>query len=365
MANKKAREIRIRYGEAVTVLPMTAADAADRASGIDCKILMCLAADAEARSGAEEALPRFAERIGCTLGEVERAISYWEEAGVLRVEERISETKSRTKTPEETVRAEMEKRGMASPTTEKKDGDGVKEKKPQRNEELPSYTTEELAALLESRKNLSLFVDECQRAYGKMFNPREVSKLLGLVEYYSLEEEYVLTLLRYFGEMPAEERKSIGYIIKKADSLIDAGIETVSALAERLSAERTLRETEGQIRTVFGIGTRAFTAKEKAAVLRWIGEFDFGVDVIRLAYERTVNATGKPSIPYASKILERWHSEGLRTVEDIEAAEAGKASSGNGNFDTDDFFEAALRRSYGEDYEKLFKKPGTESKGDG
>ena len=367
VGDKASKEIRILYGEAVTVLPMKAADAADRASGIDCKILMCLAADPSARVGDGDSLARFADRIGCSLGEVERAVAYWSDAGVLRVEELASEIKTvgrpRKKTAEETVREEMQKRGITPEKTAEapaEQEDATKGKKPRRSEELPSYTLEELTTLLESKKNLSLFVDECQRAYGKIFNPREVSRILALVEYYSLEEEYVLTLLRYYGEMPAEERKSLGYIIKKADALIDAGIETVEALSARLNAERALKDTEGQIRTVFGLGTRAFTAKERAAVLRWVGEFECSMELIRLAYDRTVNATGKPSIPYAAKILERWHVEGLKTPEDVQASEDGRATSSGGNFDTDDFFEAALKRSYGEDYEKLFKNPGTD-----
>ena len=368
MADKSAQEIRILYGEAVTVLPMTAAAAADRASGIDCKILMCLAADPDARSGQSGALQRFAERIGCTAAEVERAISYWRDAGVLRTAEPEEKTarRAKRKTPEETVREEMEKRGMTPPSREDREKEEAveekpvkTEKKPRRNEELPSYTLEELSELLEGRRNLSLFVDECQRAYGKMFNPREVSKLLGLVEYYSLDEEYVLTLLRYYGEKPAEERKAIGYVIKRVDTLIDSGIDSVDALSAHLQREAALHENEGQIRSIFGLGARAFTAKEKAAVLRWVGEFGFTTEMIRLAYERTVNATGKPSIPYAAKILERWHSEGYKTPGDVEAAESGVAGSTQ-NFNTDDFFEAALKRSYGSDYEAIYQKTGND-----
>ena len=92
-SNKTAKAIRICYGEAVTVLPMAAANAAERASGLDCKILMFLCADSDARSGNPAALSAFAERIGCTSAEVERAISYWCDAGVIaRVDAEVSES---------------------------------------------------------------------------------------------------------------------------------------------------------------------------------------------------------------------------------------------------------------------------------
>jgi DNA replication protein DnaD len=60
-----------------------------------------------------------------------------------------------------------------------------------------------------------------------------------------------------------------------------------------------------------------------------------------------VNATGKASIPYASKILERWHSEGLKTPAEVESAEEKQSAQESENFETNEFFAAALRRSYG------------------
>ena len=73
--------------------------------------------------------------------------------------------------------------------------------------------------------------------------------------------------------------------------------------------------------------------------------------MVSRAYEMTVSATNEASVPYANAILERWNSEGIRTLEDVDKAEAkrnetSKGESGNGSFDTDDFFEAALKRSY-------------------
>ena len=69
------------------------------------------------------------------------------------------------------------------------------------------------------------------------------------------------------------------------------------------------------------------------------------MDVISMAYEIAVARTKEPSVPYTNAILERWHKEGLKNLEEIEKAEAQKAPT-NGSFDTDDFFEAALKRSF-------------------
>jgi hypothetical protein len=75
------------------------------------------------------------------------------------------------------------------------------------------------------------------------------------------------------------------------------------------------------------------------------------------AYEITVDAIGKSSIPYTNSILERWAAANLHTLAEIDAAEQARAAAGHtqaapGNsFDTDDFFDAALKRSFGDDYD--------------
>jgi DnaD/phage-associated family protein len=102
---------------------------------------------------------------------------------------------------------------------------------------------------------------------------------------------------------------------------------------------------------MFGIASRALTAKEKGMIERWVCQMQYGDDVLQLAYETTVNAINKASIPYANTILERWYADGYRTIEDVERALAEyrrKKAEGSGSFDVDDFFEAALQRTYGE-----------------
>ncbi len=349
--NREKKRIRLLYGDEVAVLPLAAADAAERASGLDCKVLWCLSADPAAREGSPEALLAFSERIDVSFADVERAISYWRGAGVIDLtEERTPEKKTVRRTAE----TPTEKKIVSD---ERKTGETVKpERTPHPVDALPNYTMTELSELLEKRKDISLFIDECQRAYGRMFNPRDIGKIIGLIEHLALSEEYVLTLLRYFGELPEEERKTLHYVEKMAFSLTDDGITEPMALREHLDRLRLVRTNEGQIRSIFGMGSRAFSSKEKKAVMLWLGEYNASMELIRLAYEKTVDATGKASVPYADKILERWYREGLTTPEAVEKAEreekTGKTESEN--FNTDDFFEAALRRSYGDAYEKLY-----------
>ena len=62
-----------------------------------------------------------------------------------------------------------------------------------------------------------------------------------------------------------------------------------------------------------------------------------------------IEKTGKYAISYIDKILTNWHTTGYTTLEEIEEAQnrysEAKKEEVKGSFDTDDFFERALKRS--------------------
>ena len=94
-------------------------------------------------------------------------------------------------------------------------------------------------------------------------------------------------------------------------------------------------DDETRIRRLFGLPERALTAKEKACVTRWCGEYMTPEPLLRLAYDRTVEATGKVSFAYIDKILAAWAAKGITTVEAAEAerSAAQRAAAGEYSFD--------------------------------
>ena len=202
--------------------------------------------------------------------------------------------------------------------------------------------------MMEKRASLRILLDACQNIFGKMFNPHEINILFGMVDYLKLEDEYILILLAHCKRL---EIKSFRQVERYAISLIDKGITTADALDACLQEMEAVHQIEGVIRQMFGLKSRALTAKERSAIEKWVS-YGYGEDVIRRAYEITVNSTGNASIPYANSILVRWHSEGLKTLEEIDRQQAeeraekeGKTTFGN-SFQTDDFFKAALEKSF-------------------
>lgn len=320
-------ELKWNYGQRVLVLPASVLSADATAEQL--RVLLWLADDASLL-GKPAQLAKLADVNKNELADI---LDYWKSCGVL--------TDEKAEEP------------AAPPKPAKKKATEVVEKNPpkkplQRADELPTYNTTELSDMMEKRASLRILLDACQNIFGKMFNPHEINILFGMVDYLKLEDEYILILLAHCKRL---EIKSFRQVERYAISLIDKGITTAEALDACLQEMEAAHQLEGAVRQMFGLKSRALTAKEKTAIEKWVS-YGYGQDIIQRAYEITINSTGNPSIPYTNSILERWHSEGLKTVEEIDRRQAeeraekeGKTTFGN-SFQTDDFFKAALEKSF-------------------
>ena len=317
----------INYGNGTCVLPASVLDVMGRAGAIDLRVLMCLCAH-----GGEVELNDLCTSCACDEDEARDALAFWRGAGIIEAD------KSGAKKTQKKTAAES-----AEKTVEPKET-----KKLRAADELPGYTSDQLGDILEKRQDIVMLIDECQNIVGKLFNAKEINIVIGLADYLGLDVEYIVTLITYCVSIG---KKTLHYIEKTAFGLYDAGICTAEQLTAELERRERAVSIEGKIRTLFGIGTRAFTTKEKKFIGAWVNDFGYGEDVIQKAYEVTADATGAASIPYANSVIERWNAEGLRTLEAIEESykkNEPSAKNNNGSFDTDSFFEAAVLRSLGE-----------------
>ncbi len=324
--------MKLNFRQEVLVLPGSVLSCMDHVDAAYLRVLLWLASDLSLA----EKPKQLAKLAGCDAKAVKAAIAFWSAGGVLCEEEDSAAIPVMAELP--AAKAEKEP-----------------EKHLHRADELPNYTSTELADLMERRAGVRALVDEAQRILGKIFNMSEVNILVGMLDYLGMSEESVLMLLAHCVRI---EKKGLRSIEKYAIHLVDKGISAPAALEEEFRIAEAVRSFEGQIRSMFGMKSRSLTAKEEKFFRDWLS-YGYDMEIVRLAYEITVNATNQPSVSYANSILKRWHEEGLHTLEEIQAAldRQNAQREGNGqvdpdgrsilgnSFDTDDLFEAALKRS--------------------
>lgn len=273
------------------------------------------------------------EELNITEKSFNNAIEYWVKAGAILCEG-------------------YEKK--AAKKEEKKDDTQITVSRPKavaRASQLPRYSSEEVSDFVE-KNDIADLLTICQQHMGKMFNIAEIETVVALLDYLKLEPEYIMLLFAHCEKM---NKKSLRYVEKLAIGLFDDGILGYEELDSHLRAIEAASEMSAPLRKLFGIGKRALVKKEKEAFANWIGNWNMPLAVIERAYEITVENTGGASIAYCNAVLERWYASGYKTIEEVNSAmeeyrhDKKGAKDTEGSFETDDFFEAALLRSYGDD----------------
>ena len=308
----------IQYGTGVLSVPARALERIPPDRSYD-RVLLLLCAD---RTLSEEEL---SERLGIPLQLVRDAVSYWAGEGLLTLEGSA-----------EPLREAIKTSGTLPDTSR-----------------LPEYTPEQVAEIIRCDESLPNLLELCQKEFGKTFTEHETAQILALYNSYGMDAEYLLLLLALCKK---RGKRSVGYAVRTAVGLYEEGVHTAPELTEKIKALDRLSDATARIRTMFGIGERALTAMERGYITDWTENWKMPMDVIQSAYEITVNTIGKPKFPYVNKILSEWHRRGIRTAEEAKKTQdsgktAGRNESGgekkkSGSFETEEFMNAALSRSF-------------------
>ncbi len=217
---------------------------------------------------------------------------------------------------------------------------------------VEKYSNDELARVLSGTVSTA-FVDEAQKALGKMFNSGEVGKLVGLVDQLGFEEEAVLAILSYCVRLG---KKSLSYAEKIAVSFHDEDISTAEAVHAQIDYLEKKNTATEKVKALFGFGARALSPTEKKLFGTWAIDYGFDMDIITRAYELTVDTIQTPTPKYTDAILTKWHNAGLTTLHEVDCfiaeekskkqAKSGVDSKGKNvakNAEIDDWFEERLK----------------------
>ncbi len=326
-------KIELNYGQSIVSLPGIAAEKVPFLSEIQLKVLIVLCADDTLRCEQEDAVKELCARLSISAEEAEGAVKSLRESGFLTSSPRAR--RNPTLTPKKT--AETDTGDVKKPETVKKGGAVMPSS-------YSEYTGEQIAALIEQKPEYKVIIDESQKICGTIFTPTEVSRVVGLADYLGMSLQHILLMFSYCAGK-CKTKSLVAYVIKTAYNLYNKGIDNLDAFEEYIKASERFDSMTGKVRSIFGMGSRALSKKEEETIAGWCGQ-EYSEELIKLAYDVAVNNNAKVPFSYTAKVLEKWNSAGYRSVADVEAARDRyrQQKMQNTSFDTDEFFEAALRR---------------------
>ena len=275
---------------------------------------------------------RIADALGYPAADVADYLSYWAQRGLLRPRGADNGTQpadaSATQRPSPAA-------VQASELPANTDAERTGPSRHSRPERPPvKLQPVEYKRIVDEHKDLSAMLEETEALLGKTLTSSDISTLVSLYDWAGMTPYMILTVVKYC--TLTRDRVNVGYIQRVALSWLENGVDSDDAADHYLSGQVELDAQVRQVRETFGIYDRRITDKERAFIHTWFEEYHLDLALIRAAYERTVENTGKLSFAYVNKILSSWHAKGIRTVQQAEEERAVRSVSDKPSFDIDE-----------------------------
>lgn len=227
--------------------------------------------------------------------DVEDALSYWEQVGLICPSDKAPVTEVQVKkaaepavSPTVSARLDIERTNkMISP--------------------------KEIAERIEESKEIDFLFKETERLLGKALNHTEQRTLIWMHDYYSMGTDILLMIIDFCKSV---DKPGLNFAEKIAADWSDKGITSHEQAENEILHLQNYYSLAGQVVSRIGLN-RSLTSKEREFVNLW-SSMGISADLIERAYEKTANATGKVSFSYMNKIIEEWNKNNLRTFAEIE-----------------------------------------------
>lgn len=288
------------------------------------------------RNGGCMELADIAAFLNLSAGDTRDALNYWAEAGVLRV---VSADTARGDNPDAQKAAPVVAASPAPERTARTSVDSAPRQKPSPAEIL------EMAA---KNTELKALLAEAEASLGKTLTSSDVSTLASLYDWAGIPADILLTVIEYCKTLG---KTNLRYIEKVAVGWQEKGIDTFEKAERYIQQNLEGTQQTSLVKSAFGIYDRALTSKEADYVRSWFSEFQFDIPIIKLAYERSVENTGKVSFPYINKVLSNWHSQNISSPEQASREGAARrtqkptAAKQASTYDIDEFEDFLTRTS--------------------
>ncbi len=225
---------------------------------------------------------------GLSLVELEEALTYWKSAGLLKDNSKETVENNESKTKRHVI---------------------AREKRASRVEvAMRAYESKEIALVL----------NQAEMKFGRPLKEIEKSSLVYILDNLSMNPEIVLMLLEH---AVAEGRTTSSFLESTAVDWINRSIDTVALAEQEMTKAEERKQSWSIVRRAAGIDSRRPSQKEADYCYRWVNEWCFDEKMLRLAYDHCVDSIGKMTFPYMDKILNGWHSSGIKTPDAVAQAD--------------------------------------------
>lgn len=244
------------------------------------------------------------------LGELEDAALFWVQRGIIRTSSGKNSIKLSAASTDTASKSLTEELSAAEPVKRT-----IQEVKP------PVVSSGEIAKSTKNSPEMKALYEAAENLFGRMLKPGDRETIYNLTGYYGLPCNVALMLIGYCTNLKERHNKKISpeYISKTAQNWANEEIMTVQLADEKIRSLEKQSSIEDRICQKMGLTIPSVDTRNYIKI--WAVDWGFGEEMIMLAYDKTIDGTGKWSPSYANRILENWKSSGITTPRDAEKAD--------------------------------------------
>lgn len=278
------------------------------------KVLLCVLSWGSSKISTEQ----IHELSGVSENEIEDALIFWNDKEIIclsgfknsdgftpTISKKLNDNiPNKSKTPSSLASA------VSIPQNEKKRAETV------------AYTPSEIANLISNNVELQYFFDAIQTVMKKIINNSEQRGFIYIYEYYAFDVPSILLLADYCVNLG---KGSIAYIKSVAKDWHERNINSYSDVEKEIIRLTKVHSYECKVASAFGI-TSKLTPKQKDFISDWQSK-NVSIELVELAYQRCMDNTSKLVFKYIDTIIQKWYSNGIKTIEQAENENKNKARS--------------------------------------
>lgn len=180
----------------------------------------------------------------------------------------------------------------------------------------PQYTMEELSFYKKQSTDITRLFSHGEQTLAKMLTYHDLNVLFGFYDWLRLPIDVILYLLSYCAD---GGHRDLRYVEKVALDWAERGIKTVDA------AQEYTQTFDGDFRAVMkalGHPSAFPSPTQRKYMQKWLNEMAMPLDLVLEACDKTAIQLGKPKLTYIDKIIADWHKKGIKSLDQVAAAEA-------------------------------------------
>lgn len=294
---------KINWGgsDGVFAVPDTVADSLKLANGKAVKVLLYILKN----KISDIDFSVISAALGITDEDVEDAMSFWQQVGIVYADgsKPVDAVKQQAVTVADTKTAEIS-------------AERAKEKA------TKMLSPAEIAERAESVEEIKFLFNAAEATLGRVLTYTEQRTIIWLYEYYGIAPDILMMIMDF---AVSQNKASIGFIERIAVSWHDNGVTTHDQAEREIRQLNNFYSLSGQISSKLELN-RTLTPTERKFVNDWAAK-SISIDLIILAYERTVDSIGKVKFSYMNTILLDWYSKGCASPNDVKALETKRTNT--------------------------------------